>query len=302
MKKNMNNDHQRCRRHKIALVLATLVTATVCSQGAVAQSAPQTMQGAERSPMPGHATHERMTSEPAPTGTTQKPGVRRPGEIAMSGVGMAMADNDIHHLVLIDQLEYVRSRPGSDEGMAWDAQIWVGRDYNKLWLKSEGERIGGSSSGRLEALWSRAVAAFWDAQVGVRHDFGGGPSRQWLAAGIQGVAPYLFDVEATAYVGQEGRTAARLSAEYSFRLSQVAFLTPEIETNLYGKSDRERGLGSGFSDVSLGLRLRYEIRREIAPYIGISWTRRLGQTADLAREAGESRSERQLVAGVRLWF
>lgn len=250
--------------------------------------------------MPGHGRQQGKPTEPAPPGTTQKPGVRTSNEMAMPGVGMAVADNGVFYQVLFDQLEYARTRDDLD-GPVWEAHVWVGGDFDKMWLKTEGERVGGSSSGRVEVLWSHAVAAFWDAQLGVRHDFGGGPSRQWLALDVQGVAPYLLDVEAMAYVGPSGRTSARFGAEYSFRLTQRAFLTPDVETNLHGKSDRARGIGSGVSDVSLGLRLRYEIRREIAPYIGIAWTRRLGQTADLAREGGESRSERQLVAGVRLF-
>lgn len=291
------------KRGQRPVVLAVATALALSTSPIFAQTSSATpMRDMDHGSMPGHGSQQNKQSEPAPAGTTQKPGVRSPNEIAMPGVGMAMADNDIFYQVLFDQLEYVRSRPGSENGLAWDAQIWVGRDFDKLWLKTEGERIEGQSGGRVEALWSHAVAAFWDAQLGIRHDFGGGKSRQWLAAGVQGVAPYLFDIEATAYVGPSGRTAARLKANYGFRLTQVVFLTPEIETNIYGKSDRERGIGSGVSDVSLGLRLRYEIRREIAPYIGFSWTRKLGRTADFAREAEQSPTERQLVAGVRVWF
>lgn len=222
------------------------------------------------------------------------------GTYDIPGTGMAMADNEIHYMVLFDQLEYLRTRDG--DGMAWDAQAWVGRDYSKIWFKTEGERINGQTDGRVEVLGSRAVAAFWDAQMGIRHDFGQSPSRQWLAFGIQGIAPYWFDVEAFGYLGPSGRTAARVKADYTVRLSQVVFVTPELEANFYGKSDRERNIGSGLSDVQFGLRLRYEIRREIAPYVGISWGRKFGQTAEFARAAGDSRSERQIVAGVRVWF
>lgn len=222
------------------------------------------------------------------------------GSIPIPGVGMAMADDAMHSMVLFDQLEYIRTH-GSN-GLAWDAQAWFGRDYDKFWFKSEGERLKGSTDGRMEGFWSHAFAAFWDWQLGVRHDFGGSPSRQWLAFGVQGTAPYWFDVEVTGYAGPGGRSAARLKTEYTFRLSQVTFLSPELEANAYGKSDPARGIGSGLADVSLGLRLRYEIRREVAPYIGISWTRKLGNTADLRRQAGEHVSERQAVAGVRIWF
>jgi copper resistance protein B len=222
------------------------------------------------------------------------------GSIPIPGVGMAMADNDVNYMVLFDQLEYVRAH--GRNGMAWDAQAWFGRDYDKIWFKSEGEQIKGAIDGRVEGLWSHAFAAFWDWQLGVRHDFGQSPSRQWLAFGVQGTAPYWFDVEATGYAGPGGRSAVRLKTEYTFRLSQVTFLSPELEANAYGKSDPARGIASGLSDVSLGLRLRYEIRREVAPYIGVAWTRKLGNTADLSRRAGEYVSERQVVAGVRIWF
>lgn len=222
------------------------------------------------------------------------------GTYDIPGTGMAMADNDINYLVLFDQLEYFNGR--NDNGLAWSGLAWVGRDYNKLWLKTEGERVSGKSTGRVEGLWSRAVAAFWDLQFGVRNDFGQGPKRRWAVIGLQGIAPYWFNIDTAAYLGPSGRTAARAKVEYTFRLSQVTFLSPEFEVNAYGRSDRERGIGNGLSDASFGLRLRHEIRREVAPYIGINWNRKFGQTADFAREAGAPKSERQIVAGVRVWF
>lgn len=230
------------------------------------------------------------------------PNTARPPESTSGPHSMPVSDNMITHQVLIDQLEYTRSRGGGD-GLAWEAQGWVGRDYNRLWLKTEGERQSGrTEDGRLELLWSRPVAAFWDLQAGVRRDFGAGAKRNWLAFGVQGIAPYWFDVEATAYVGNSGRTALRLAAQYQFVLTQRTFLAPDIEANLYGKSDPTRGIGSGLSDLKVGLRLRHEIRRELAPYIGVNWGRRFGETADLARAAGSRATERQFVAGVRAWF
>lgn len=208
----------------------------------------------------------------------------------------------VFYQVLFDQLEFTKPRGGA-RGLAWDAQAWVGKDYNRLWLKTEGERAGGTTEdGRLELLYSRPVAAFWDLQAGVRHDFGAGPRRNWVAFGVQGVAPYWFDVEATAYIGSAGRTALRLKTEYQFVLTQRTFLTPSFDVNLYGKSDVARGIGSGLSDASFGIRLRHEIRREFAPYLGVNWKRLFGNTADLARAAGDPVSERQFVVGVRAWF
>jgi copper resistance protein B len=238
------------------------------------------------------------------TGTQSRsdPNTPRPPENTSGPMSAPVSDNMVFYQVLFDQLEYTRSRRGGS-GLAWDMQAWVGRDYNRLWFKSEGERQGGTTEdGRVELLYSRPIAAFWDLQAGLRHDFGEGPRRNWLALGIQGVAPYWFDVEATAYVGNSGRSALRLNAEYQFVLTQRTFLVPEVEANFYGKSDPGRGIGSGLSDVSFGLRLRHEIRRELAPYIGVNWTRRVGDTATLARSAGDPVRERQLVVGVRAWF
>jgi copper resistance protein B len=264
------------------------------------------MLGMDHGSMPSMQHNTSQPKSTAPQSEMQRmspvlPYPRNPdGSISIPGKGMAMLDDAVFHMVLLDRLEYSKSK--DDHGFNWDGQFWVGKDYNRLWVKTEGERTSGQSNGRLEALWSKPVSAFWDFQAGVRHDFGAGKSRQWAAFGIQGISPYWFDVEAAAYVGPSGRTAVRAKAEYTIRLSQVLLLTPEIETNAYGKADKDRGIGSGLSDVGLSLRLRYEIRREIAPYIGINWGRKIGQTADLARQAGESPIERQVVTGVRLWF
>ena len=238
------------------------------------------------------------------TGTQSRsdPNTPRPPENTSNAMSMPVSDNMIFYQVLLDQVEYTRTRHGGS-GLAWDVQGWVGRDYNRLWVKSEGARQEGrTEDARVELLWSRPVAAFWDLQAGVRHDFGEGPSRNWFAVGLQGVAPYWFDVEATAYLGSSGRAALRLKTEYDVVLTQRTFLVPELEANLYSKSDPDRGIGSGLSDLSIGLRLRHEIRREFAPYIGVSWTQRFGGTADLARAAGQPTTERQFVVGVRSWF
>lgn len=136
----------------------------------------------------------------------------------------------------------------------------------------------------------------------MRHDFGTGPRRNWVGFGVQGVAPYWFDFEAFGYVGPGGRLAAKAKAEYQFVLTQQLFLVPSVDTNFYSRSDEQRGIGRGFSDAEIGVRLSYEIRREIAPYIGIAWGRKFGQTATLARRAGEEVSERRLVSGLRFWF
>jgi copper resistance protein B len=213
---------------------------------------------------------------------------------------MAMDDTASFGMLQLDQLEW---REIDDESaLAWEAQAWYGGDYNKVWFKTEGERVGGEENGRAELLWDHVFATWWTLQAGARQDFGDGPSRTWAAVGVQGLAPYFFEIEATLYVGEGGRTAARFSAEYDMLLTQQLILQPEFELEAYGKDDPENEIASGFSDVELGLRLRYEIRREFAPYIGLHWERRLGDTEDLVRAEGGDVSDLTFTAGVRAWF
>jgi len=212
--------------------------------------------------------------------------------------GMDMHDDAPQGMLLLDQLEYVHSR-GSGNATAIDGEAWYGGDIDKLWLKFEGQS---GDALRTEALWSRATTPFWDTQLGVRHDSGVGPGRTWAAFGVEGLAPYWFETEATFYVGQGGRVAARVQAAYNARLTQRLILQPEFEANFYGRSDPRRGIGSGLSDAEFGLRLRYEIRREFAPYLGVVWQQRFGRTADFARGRGERADDLQFVAGMRVWF
>ncbi len=213
---------------------------------------------------------------------------------------MQMDDTARFGRVLLDQLEWTRS-DGRDV-LSWETQAWYGGDYDKVWLKADGESIAGNQEGRIELLWDRAFARWWNLQAGVRHDFSGGPSRTWAAFGVQGLAPYWFEVDAAAYVGEGGRTAARFSAEYELLLSQRLILQPQLELEVYGKGDPRNGLGAGLADTRLGLRLRYEIRRELAPYAGVVWSRLYGATADLARAAGHDADDLQFVIGLRAWF
>jgi copper resistance protein B len=211
---------------------------------------------------------------------------------------MQMDDRARVGKVLFDQLEWQQHADG-----AWDASASYGGDYNKVLVRTEGERIDDTTrDAHADVYWDRIVARWWNLQLGARQDFGLGPDRTWAAVGISGIAPYWFDLEATAYVGDRGRTAARLKAEYDMRFTQRLILRPEAELNAYGKSDAARGVGSGIADLSIGLRMRYEIRREFAPYVGVVWRKRFGETATLAREAGEDPNELRAVAGLRVWF
>lgn len=214
---------------------------------------------------------------------------------------MQMNDKERVGQVLLDQFEWRDTAEGN--AVVWEAQGRYGGDYNKLWVKTEGERAGGvTQDARVDVLWDHIIGRWWSLQAGARQDFGRGPTRTWAAFGVEGLAPYWFDTEATFYVGEQGRTAARLKAEYDILFTQRLILQPEAEANFYGKSDPARQVGSGLSDLDVGIRLRYELRREFAPYVGVAWTRLFGATADQARAAGADASDIQVVAGVRIWF
>ena len=210
-------------------------------------------------------------------------------------------DDPLLTKVMVDQLEV---READDDNPAvLEGQGWVGKDLNKLWLKVELERVDSETEeAELQALYSKAISTYWDFQVGMRHDFEPSPTRSWGVIGIQGLAPYFFEVDTALFVGESGRTALRLEAEYELLFTQRLILTPEIEINLYGKDDEATGVGSGLSDVEFGLRLRYEIRREFAPYIGVNWIKKYGDSADFTRASGDKVSETQFVLGVRMWF
>ncbi len=215
--------------------------------------------------------------------------------------GHAMHDDALFGRVIINNLEIARG--DGETGQNIDAEAWYGGDYNKLWLKAEGARRGGKlDEMRTEVLWDRTFATFWSSQLGLRHDTGSGPPRDWLAFGVRGLAPYWFDTEVTGYWRSGGQFAARAEVKYEVLFTPRLILQPELSTDLHSRSDRERGIGSGISNLELGLRLRYEIRRQFAPYIGLTWSNKFGETADFARERGERRKTVQAVAGVRIWF
>lgn len=221
--------------------------------------------------------------------------------VSGSAVAGGMDDDPFLFMLKVDKLEL----RDVDEGTAlvWDAQAWAGKDLNKLWIKSEGEQVDNEiEEGDVEVLYSRAIAPFWDLQAGWRHDFHPTPSRDWAAFGVKGLAPYLFEVDATAYAGESGRLAASLDVEYEYMFTQKLILTPELEMNFYSKDDEAVGIGSGLSAMEAGLRLRYEIVREFAPYIGVNWWRKFGNTADYAKAEGGESGDAQFVAGFRLWF
>ncbi len=216
-------------------------------------------------------------------------------------------DDPVFWKVLVDQLE-VRAAEGP-EVLGWDAVAWVGRDTDRLWIKAEGEEaLGGEGRGEVEVqlLYGRWIAAFWDLLAGLRHDrtWGPGPdrSRTFGVLALTGLAPYWVEVEPALFVSQHGDLSARLTAETDWNLTRRLTLQPKLELDAALQRVEEFGVGRGLNHLELGLRLRYEVRRELAPYLGLTWSRALGATADLARRDGEEVEAVSLVAGVRFWF
>lgn len=303
------------------LLGACALALTLSAAGAHAQPAPMDHGTMDHSSMPG-MDHGAMNPSPAPAamdhaamGHGAAPASDAPpvGSLPTSdgagergydsyGIHPHMMDNASTWQVLFDKFGVTRNRDG-ENALDWDGRFWVGSATDRLLIKSEGERAnGGGSDGKVEAFWSHAVAPFWDLQLGARRDIGTGPKRNWAAVGIEGLLPYNIELETTAYVGSSGRTALAVKAEYDLLLTQRLIFTPELEASLYGKRDPERGIGSGLSTGSLSLRLRYEVTREFAPYVGVSFERKFGQTASYASDAGASRSQTAVMAGVRFWF
>lgn len=214
---------------------------------------------------------------------------------------MGMDDRARFGMVMLDRIEWV----DADEGdvFEWEAAARYGGDIHKIWLESEGARAGGATEAvRNELAWDRVLSRWWSSRVGVRQDSGSGPTRTWAAFGVAGLAPGFFETEVIAYVGESGRTALRLATEVDVLITQKLVLQPQLEVAAFGKDDPERMLGSGLSGAELSLRLRYDLTNQFAPYVGVGWEWSFGNTADLARAAGEETSEFTVRAGVRAWF
>lgn len=233
-----------------------------------------------------HTTAVAAAAPPAPPAIAQA-----------SPAAHAMHDDAVYGYLLFDHLE------AGGGAQAWNLQGWLGTDLHRAWLRSEGERREGRlDHADVELLYGRPVSPWWNLLAGVRHDMGEGGTRDFLAVGVQGLAPYKIEVAATAYLGASGRTAARVELEYEARLTRRLLLQPSIEANLYGRDDPRRGLGAGLSTVESGLRLRYEASRRFAPYVGVVREHAFGGTADARRAAGEPAADTRFVAGMRAWF
>ena len=204
--------------------------------------------------------------------------------------------------VIVDLAEY--QARDADDGFRWQAEGWFGGDIHRLVVKTEGESDarGTVDAAEVQALYSRAIGPYFNLQAGLRHDIRPAPSRTYVAVGVEGLAPYWFEVDAAAFLSTRGELRARVEGYYDQRLTQRLILQPRVELELSAQDVRAIGLGSGFTSAEAGLRLRYEIRREFAPYVGVSWERRFGDTAEIARAGGEDAGGFGVVAGVRAWF
>jgi copper resistance protein B len=212
-------------------------------------------------------------------------------------------DNMIIGHVLFDQLE-LRTN-GTQNEFRWEGQGWIGDDTNKLWLKSEGVvEQGRASDGQQEALYDRPIPylKYFDFQAGVRYDWDTDPGRFWGAIGIEGLAPYFFEFAPTFYFSDKGRLAGRVEGSYDQLITQRLILQPQYEINFYSKKDPSRGIGSGLSDIDTGLRLRYEISRKFAPYIGFAYTQSFGETATFTLNNGGTVHNPRFVFGARIWY
>ena len=214
----------------------------------------------------------------------------------------AMGEDDpVVTKIMIDQLENRYSN--GNEVLILEGMAWVGKDLEKLMIKAEVEQVKGVTHElELQALYSRAVDPYWDFQIGIRQDQKPIPKRNWLAIGFMGVAPYWFEVDSTLFIGESDQVGLRFSAEYEWMITQRWVLSPELEFNIHSKDDEATGTGSGLSNSQLGLRLRYEIKREFSPYIGVNWNHKYGKTATFAKSEGEKVDGSQFVLGIRAWF
>ena len=195
-----------------------------------------------------------------------------------------MDDDPLTLFVMADRLELQNVKQGTL--LSWDAKVRIGRDFNKLLLRTEGESVDGHhQEADVEALWEKPVSRWWEMRIGARHDFGDSQSQSWFALGLAGLMPWRIHLQATGYVGEGGRTALRLESDYDLLVTNRVILQPRVEFNAYGNDNRGTA-------VELGLRVRYEIRREIAPYLGAVWVDRTDAGTD----------ELRLLAGLRLWY
>ncbi len=223
------------------------------------------------------------------------------GAVTLSPAFAGMPDDPIVTKLMLDKFEV---GVGDEETpISWEGGFWVGKDLNKLWFKTEGEYVDGETEGtESQLLFSHAIDPFWDIQGGWRHDTVPGKSRDYVTIGFQGVAPFYIETDASLSFGKNDQIKLNASFEHEMMLTQRLVLIPELAFNAYTKDDEEMGIGSGLADLEVGVRLGYEIRREFSPYFGFNWSKKLGNTADLAEAEGDEASATQFVIGIQAWY
>ncbi len=269
------------------------------------------MAGHDMSAMPG-MTNAAPSGTDLPAGNAPPPPV--PTEHAGDAVyGSSAMDMGRHHLKkfhggqkfsqVMFNIAEAQFRNGRD-GFEWNGEAWYGGDINRLWVKSEGEGNFGRSieKAEVQALYSHAIGPYFNVQGGLRYDFKPNPSRVYATIGLEGLAPGFFEVDGALFLSNKGELLARAEAYYDQRITQRLILQPRAELNFSAQSTRETGTGAGLSDAEIGLRLRYDIRREFAPYVGIQYRRAFGDTRKYLREAGEDAGGFSLLTGFHVWF
>lgn len=281
-------------------------TTTPVEKPAEAGTPPESaMNGMDHGAMPGMgAMSAEVGNEPPPEAPTDHAAEQIYSASQMARSRAQLRKEHGGSVVSKVMLNYAEASFGESEtGYRWDGEAWIGGDLNRLVIKSEG-RGDESTVGdaEVQALYSRAIGPYFDVQAGVRYDVEPSPIRTYAVVGFEGVAPYWFDTDGAIFISNKGDISARLSGSYDSRLTQRLILQPRAELNFAATRVPERGIGSGVTDIDIGLRLRYEIRRQFAPYFGASYERKFGDTADYARADGRDVSSTRVVLGVRAWF
>ena len=290
----------KAARRRLAWALAAGLLPAVAGSARAQQPPPDPHAGHQHPPAtaPAPTPNPATPASPARAGDGLPPSVRpltdadRAAAFPDLAHGHAVHDEAVHGFVLFDELEW---RAGRSRGLHWDVDAWIGGDRDRLWIRAEGVSDAGAlEEAHAHVLYGRAIARWWDVVAGIRQDARPGDPQTWLAVGLQGLAPYRIDLEITGYVGASGRTQLRADASHDLRLTRRLVAQTRLEAAVNGKADPSRHAGAGLASIEAGVRVRYEIRRELAPYVGVTWQRE-------GSHGGAGSRGAQLTAGVRVW-
>jgi copper resistance protein B len=266
----------------------------------------QDMKGMDHSThaMPASTVSDEPGDAPPPPVPTDFPAERHfaPDRMVASRAAMLKEMTFNTFALQVDQLEFRTGKSG--DGFGWDGQAWYGGDINRIVLASEGEGTFGERAERIElnAYWRHALDPWFNLQLGLRQDFRPDPQRTYALIGIEGLAPYWFELQGQLLVSNKGDVHARGKAGYTQRITQSLVVEPEVEVDFAFQNVPALNVGASFERLEMGARIRYEHNRSLAPYVGVNWERKLGGTADLARAAGEGLSGVSAVFGLRAMF